>query len=55
MNRRRSTIYREVKRNSCWIIDASYRPIKAQRRTRARHRSSSQNQHFTPLLAMNNR
>ena len=24
MNRHRSTIYSEVKRNSCWIIDGSY-------------------------------
>lgn len=47
MNRHRSTIYREVKRNSCWIIDGSYRPIKAQRRTRARRRRSRRNQHFT--------
>jgi IS30 family transposase len=48
MNRHRSTIYREVKRNSCWIIDGSYRPTKAQRRTRARRRRSRRNQHFTP-------
>jgi len=47
MNRDRSTIYREVKRNSCWIIDDSYRPSKAQRRTRARRRRSRRNQHFT--------
>lgn len=47
MNRHRSTIYREVKRNSCWIIDGSYRPTKAQRRTRARRRRSRRNQHFT--------
>lgn len=47
MNRDRSTIYREVNRNSCWIIDGSYRPIKAQRRTRARRRRSRRNQHFT--------
>lgn len=48
MNRHRSTIYREVNRNSCWIIDGSYRPTKAQRRTRARRRRSRRNQHFTP-------
>ena len=47
MNRDRSTIYREVNRNSCWIIDGSYRPTKAQRRTRARRRRSRRNQHFT--------
>jgi IS30 family transposase len=47
MNRDRSTIYREINRNSCWIIDNSYRPSKAQRRTRARRRRSRRNQHFT--------
>jgi len=47
MNRHRSTIYREVNRNTCWHQDGSYRPIKAQRRTRARRRRSRRNQHFT--------
>jgi IS30 family transposase len=47
MNRDRSTIYREVNRNSCWIIDDSYRPSKAQRRTKARRSRSRRNQHFT--------
>lgn len=47
MNRDKSTIYREVNRNSCWHQDGSYRPSKAQRRTRARRRRSRRNQHFT--------
>ena len=47
MNRDRSTIYREVNRNSCWIIDDSYRPSKAQRRTKGRRSRSRRNQHFT--------
>lgn len=54
MNRDRSTIYREFKRNTCWQQDGSYRPSKAQRRTKARRRRSRRNQHFTekvtPLL-----
>ena len=47
IGRHRSTIYREFKRNRCWIIDGSYRPEKAQRRTKARRRRSRRNQHFT--------
>jgi len=48
MDRHKSTLYREVNRNTCWFIDGSYRPSKAQRRTRARRRRSRRNQHFTP-------
>ena len=47
IGRHKSTVYREIKRNSCWIIDGSYRPSKAQRRTRARRSRSRRNQHFT--------
>ena len=47
IGRHRSTIYREYKRNRCWIIDGAYRAEKAQRRTRARRRRSRRNQHFT--------
>ncbi|MFT5452940.1 MAG: IS30 family transposase, partial [Enterobacterales bacterium] len=47
INRDRSTIYREINRNSCWHQDSSYRPIKAQRRTKARRSRSRRNQHFT--------
>ena len=47
IGRHRSTIYREYKRNKCWIIDSAYRAKKAQRRTKARRRRSRRNQHFT--------
>ena len=47
IGKHRSTIYREFKRNTCWHQDGSYRPIKAQRRTRARRSRSRRNQHFT--------
>jgi IS30 family transposase len=41
-----STLYRELKRNRCYIVDGAYRPSKAQRRTRARRRRSRRNQHY---------
>ena len=47
LGRHRSTIAREFKRNSCWIIDGYYRPSKAQRRTKARRSRSRRNMHFT--------
>jgi IS30 family transposase len=47
ISRDRSTIYREINRNSCWYQDGLYRPIKTQRRTRARRSRSRLNQHFT--------
>lgn len=47
IGKHRSTIYREFKRNTCWHMDGSYRPSKAQRRTRARRSRSRRNQHFT--------
>lgn len=40
LGRHRTTIWREVKRNSCWSIDGAYRPPIAQRRTRVRRRKS---------------
>lgn len=47
MGRHRSTIYRELKRNSCHHMDGSYRPSKAQRRTRARRSRSRRNRHYS--------
>jgi len=47
LGKHRSTIYREINRNSCHIIDGSYRPSKAQRRTVARRRRSRRNTHFS--------
>ncbi|MDP0561325.1 MAG: helix-turn-helix domain-containing protein [Candidatus Endonucleobacter sp. (ex Gigantidas childressi)] len=47
IGKHRSTIYREVQRKTCWHKDDSYRPIRAQQRTRARRRRSRRNQHFT--------
>ena len=46
LGRHRSTIWRELKRNSCWIIDGAYRPSKAQRRTKARRRRSRRGRRF---------
>jgi transposase, IS30 family len=43
----RSTIYREIERNSCHLTDGGYRPSKAERRTRARRRRSRRNLHYT--------
>jgi len=45
LERDRSTIYREVKRNSC--ADGRYRPYKACNRTRGRRSRSRRNSHFT--------
>lgn len=42
----RSTIYRELQRNSCHHTDGAYRPSKAERRTRARRRRSRRNLHY---------
>jgi len=42
MRRHRSTIYRELSRNSCHHIDGSYRPSKAQRRQSRRNRHYSE-------------
>lgn len=47
LNRHRSSIYRELSRNSCHHIDGAYRPSKAQRRTKARRRRSRRNRHYT--------
>ena len=47
LNRHRSSIYRELSRNSCHHIDGAYRPSKAQRRTKARRRRSRRNYHYT--------
>lgn len=46
MGRHRSTISREIARNSCWVTDGAYRPSKAHRRTRARRSRSRQNQQY---------
>jgi IS30 family transposase len=43
----RSTIYRELQRNSCHVTDGAYRPSKAERRTRARRSRSRRNRHYT--------
>lgn len=43
----RSTIYRELERNSCHLTDGAYRPSKAERRTRARRRRSRRNRHYS--------
>jgi len=45
--RHRSTIYRELERNSCHHIDGFYRPSKAQRRTMARRRRSRRNKQYS--------
>ncbi len=42
----RSTIYRELRRNSCHHTDGAYRPSKAERRTRARRSRSRRNRHY---------
>lgn len=47
MGRHRSTIYRELARNSCWVTDGFYRPPKADRRARTRRRKSRRNRRFT--------
>ncbi|GAA6169398.1 hypothetical protein NBRC116591_32090 [Sessilibacter corallicola] len=47
MGRHFSTLYRELNRNRCHIIDGAYRPSKAERRTRARRRRSRRNKHFS--------
>ncbi len=47
LGRHFSTLYRELERNRCYIIDGAYRPSKAQRRTRARRRRSRRNQHYS--------
>jgi len=47
LGRHRSTLYREINRNSCHHIDGAYRPSKAQRRTIARRRRSRRNRHYT--------
>ena len=47
LGRHFSTIYRELKRNSCSHIDGAYRPSKAERRTRARRSRSRRNRHYT--------
>lgn len=40
LNRHRSTIWREIKRNSCHRTDSGYRPTKAQARTKSRRSRS---------------
>lgn len=47
LGRHFSTLYRELDRNRCHIIDGAYRPSKAQRRTRARLRRSRRNRHYS--------
>lgn len=47
MGRHFSTLYRELARNRCFIIDGAYRPSKAQRRTVARRKRSRRNRHYT--------
>lgn len=47
LGRHRSSIYRELNRNSCFLIDGYYRASKAQRRTVARRRRSRRNRHYS--------
>ena len=47
LGRHFSTLYRELARNRCYIIDDAYRPSKAQRRTIARRKRSRRNRHYT--------
>lgn len=52
LRRHHSTLYRELDRNRCHIIDGAYRPSKAQRRTRARRSRSRRNQHYSSAYMM---
>lgn len=47
MGRHRSTIWRELNRNTC-VYDGCYRPSKAQERTNGRRSRSRRNRRFTP-------
>jgi len=46
MQRHRSTLYREIQRNSCHRTDGAYRPSKADSRTRGRRRRSRRNKYY---------
>ena len=48
MDRSRSTIWREVRRNSCHNNDGAYRPSHAQERTMGRRRRSRRGSHYSP-------
>ncbi|VAW77164.1 Mobile element protein [hydrothermal vent metagenome] len=47
LGRHRSTVCREIARNSCWVTDGAYRPSKAQRRTHARRSRCRRNQQYS--------
>ena len=47
IGRHRSTIARELERNTCYGYDSSYRYSRAHRKTVARRRSSRRNRHYT--------
>ncbi len=47
LGRHRSSISREIRRNSCNYMDGAYRPSKAHRRTVARRSRSRRNRHYT--------
>jgi len=47
LDRHRSTIYRELARNTCHGYDHSYRHSRAHRKTVARRRRSRRNRHYT--------
>ncbi len=49
LGRHRSTLYRELKRNSCFNTDCSYRPSKAQYRALARRSKLRQYRQFTDV------
>lgn len=47
MGRHRSTLYRELKKNSCHRTDGAYRRSKANSRTTGRRRQSRRNKHYS--------
>ena len=50
LGRHRSSIYREIQRNACWVTDGAYRPSKAHRRAVARRRRSRRSRQITDAI-----